>query len=86
MEVMLYYIRQKQRYLLERFDMRATCGSCHLKAFFCAQFEEFKRLAARGEKWKDIRVLQFLQEGLRHGIKCQQVDRIYMPINQPNEH
>ena len=66
--------------------MRATCGSCHLNVFFYTQFEEFKRQAARGERWKDIRVLQFLQGGLRHGIKCQQVDRIYMPINQPNEH
>ena len=70
MEVMLYYIRQKQRYLPERFDMSATYGSCHLNAFFCAQFEEFKRLAARGERWKDIRVLQFLEGGLRHGINC----------------
>ena len=86
MEVMLYYIRQKQQYLPDHFDMRATCGTCHLNSFFCAQFDEFKRLAAMGERWKDIRVLQFLQGGLRHGINCQQVDRLYMPINQPNEH
>ena len=70
MEVMLYCIRQKQWYLPERFDMRATCGTYHLNSFFYAQFEEFKRLAAVGERWKDIRVLQFLQGGLRHGIKC----------------
>ena len=83
---MLYYIRQKQRYLLGRFDMRSTCGSCHMNAFFYAQFEEFKRLKARGEKWKDICVLQFLEGGLWHGIKCHYLDRIYIPINQPNEH
>ena len=86
MEVMLYYIRQKQQYLPDHFDMRATCGTCHLNSFFCAQFDEFKWLAAVGERWKDIRVLQFLQGGLRHGINCQHVDRIYLPINQPNEH
>ena len=83
---MFYYIRQKQRYLPDRFDIRSTCGSCHMNAFLCAQFEEFKRLKARGKKWKDIHVLQFLEGGLRHGIKCQYLDRIYMPINQPNEH
>ena len=82
----MYYIRQKQRYLLDRFDMRSTCGSYHMKTIFYAQFEEFKRLKAWGEKWKDIRVLQFLEGGLWHGIKCQYLDRIYMPINQPNEH
>ena len=82
----MFYIRHKQRYLLDMFDMRSTCGSCHINAFFCTQFEEFKRLKALGEKWKDIRVLQFLEGGLRHGIKCQYLDRIYMPINQPNEH
>lgn len=83
---MLYYIRQKQSYMPEKFDMRSTCGSCHMNTFFYAQFEEFKRLQACGEKWKDIHVLQFLEGGLRHGIKCHELDLIYMPINQPNEH
>ena len=83
---MLYYIRKKQSYLPDRFDMRSTCGSWHMNAFFYSQFEEFKRQKAHGEKWKDICVLQFLEGGLRHGIKCHDLDRIYMPVNQPNEH
>ncbi|KAL5572153.1 hypothetical protein UlMin_021750 [Ulmus minor] len=85
-EVLLYYIRQKQVYVPDSFDMRATCGSCHLNTFFCAQYKEFKNLISAGEKWEDSRVLQFLQGGLRHGIRCHDVDTIYMPINQPNLH
>ena len=83
---MLYYIRQKQSYLTNKFDMRPTCISCHMNTFFCTQFEEFKRLKACSEKWKDICVLQLLEAGLRHGIKCHELDRIYMSVTQPNEH
>ena len=85
-EVLLYYIRQKQLYVSERFDMRAMCGSCHLNTFFCAQYKEYKNLKSAGEKWEDSRVLQFLQGGLRHGIRCHKLDIIYMPINQSNLH
>ena len=66
--------------------MRATCDSCHLNTFFCAQYTEYKRLKIAGKNWKDVRVLKFLEGGLRHGIRCHDLDTIYMPINQPNTH
>ena len=85
--MILYYIRQKQRYVVEKFDDTATCGNTIINSLFVAQYEEYKRKSEAGEKWEtDSRIVKFLKGELRHGKRCHQVNTIYLPMNQSNEH
>ena len=46
--MVLYYIRKKQKYLLMKFDDRATCSNTVINTLLCVQFEEFKKKIETG--------------------------------------
>ena len=85
--MLLYYIKQKQRYLLEKFDARATCSNTLINTLFCAQFEDFTKKSEVGEIWeRDSRIVNFLMGELRYRKRCHDVNTIYLLLNQLNTH
>ena len=48
--MVLYYIEQKQKYLPIQFDDKAICSDTLINTLFCAQFDDFKKRTAAGEK------------------------------------
>ena len=86
-DVVLYYIRQKQKYLPMQFDDRETCGNTLINTILCAQFDDFKKKTTAEDKWEtESRLIKFLMGELRHGKWYHDVNTIYLPLNQPNGH
>jgi len=85
--MVLYYIRQKKKYLPMRFDDRVTCGDTPINTLFCVQFNDFTKKTRAGEKWEtNSRIINFLMGELCHEKCCHDVNTIYLPLNLPNTH